>query len=195
VRRYVEDIQQTVRRISEAVQRGNLVDREIAALARWTARSRENAAFLSRVRDAEAFLRDAEEALELGRKRFGDTSADRRQAQQRLRSVEAAEPRAFNVLSRREWASKRRDQRRRTEDALRVERDAWRQVRDGGSLPVAVDEARNQLVRTWDTWCAAASVPDAGAGVVAAVAHHRDTPAASPVPREGLPPFVRPRPS
>lgn len=154
-RMYLEELKRTVERISAATAQAMLSDEHIAALARWTARSSENAAFLRRVQDAETALREADEQFMCARRQFGEACAQRGIADDALRAVEQNKPPAYNVLTRRQWAQKRRAQKALAEKAEQAERTLWKSVREGGELPVAVAVAKQSLVREWNALCVA----------------------------------------
>lgn len=149
-RMYLQELKRTVERISQATAQAMLADKDIAALARWTARSAENAAFLRRVQDAETSLREAEEQFLAARRKFGEASVQCGNAENELRLSEENKPPAYQILSRRQWAQKRRAQRQRADEAVKVERTLLRSVREGGELPVAVAVAKQGLLREWN---------------------------------------------
>lgn len=154
-RLYLEELRNTVKRIAEGTQQAMLSDEHIAALAEWVASSKKNSAFLQRVQDAETSLREAEEQFMAARRKFGEASVQCGNAENELRLSEEDKPPAYQILSRRQWAQKRRAQRQRVEEAVKTERTLLRGVREGGELPVAVAVAKQSLMREWNALQAA----------------------------------------
>ncbi len=147
---YLEGLKETVERVCEATERAIMTEQELVALAQWAARTHENAAFLTRVRDADRALYDAKAQYLRARQQFGEASVHRGQVDKNLDAVEANRPPAYQVLSQRQWAEKRRTQRRLAQEAAAAEQAIWKQVREGGPLPVAVEIARYDLGVQWD---------------------------------------------
>lgn len=154
-RMYLDELKRTVERITAATAQAMLADRDIAALAEWVASSKKNSAYLQRVHDAETALRDADEQFTLARRQFGEACVQRGVSDDALRAVEQNKPPAYNVLSRRQWAEKRRAQKALSEKAVQAERTLWNDVREGGPLPVAVAVAKQGLAREWNALRAA----------------------------------------
>lgn len=149
-RMYLEELRNTVKRIAEGTQQAMLSDEHIAALAEWVASSKKNSEFLQRVQDAETSLREAEEQFMAARRKFGEASVQCGNAENELRLSEENKPPAYQILTRRQWAQKRRAQRQRVDEAVKVERTLLRSVREGGELPVAVALAKQSLTREWN---------------------------------------------
>lgn len=149
-RMYVEELRRTAERIREATAQAVSSDLEIAALARWMAASKKNSAVLRRVHEAEAVLSDAEAQFMGAREEFGKACARRGMAEETLRSSDKNKPPAYNFLSRRQWAQKRRAQKALADNATQAELALWKNVREGGTLPVAVAIAKQSLVREWN---------------------------------------------
>lgn len=149
-RMYVEELRRTAERIREATAQAVSSDLEIAALARWLAASKKNSAFLRRIHDAEAVLRVAEEEFIQARRAFGEASVQRGMAEDALMTLDRSKPPAYNFLSRRQWAQKRRAQKALADNETQAELALWKNVREGGTLPVAVAIAKQSLVREWN---------------------------------------------
>jgi len=147
---YLEELRETIRRIAEGTQQAMLSDEHIAAIAEWVASSKKNSAFLQRVQDAETSLREAEQQFMAARRKFGEASVQCGNAENELRLSEENKPPAYQILTRRQWAQKRRAQRQRVDEAVMVERTLLRSVREGGELPVAVAVAKQGLLREWN---------------------------------------------
>lgn len=147
---YLDELLNTVNRIRAATTQALISDAELAALARWMAASKKNSAFLRRVHDAEAVLRVAEEEFIQARRAFGEASVQRGIAEDALMTLDRSKPPAYNFLSRRQWAQKRRAQKALAEGVAQAERTLLRSVREGGELPVAIAVAKQGLVREWN---------------------------------------------
>lgn len=152
---YIDDLQRTARRIHDDFRRAMVRDDEIAALARWGVRSAENVAFLARLREADAEVREAEDQLLAARGEYGRACVATQHEREALERIDAAKPSAVRLVRRRRWGEQRRDQEERLTEAARTERRLLMRVVDGGPMPVVVAIAEKKRLDCWNALRAA----------------------------------------
>lgn len=116
---YLEGLADTVRRNHEAYIQAQ---KQEACMNHQVALQRELAASRQRVHNAEMEARTAKEAWSLVRKERGDAMVHTAEATSALRALDAGKPSALRVLSRRQWAKKRREQAQALEQLRASER-------------------------------------------------------------------------
>lgn len=152
---YLRSLEQTVAWIRENTRLALLSERRLQELQRWCDASVRNRSYLRRVWQAQDDLVAAEEALDRADKRHKDALAKTRQAQSHLSQLEESKPSLLRPMSRRQWAEKRREQRRRLAEAQSAEHTSAKILGEGADLHQAVATARTRIERRWNALCEA----------------------------------------
>lgn len=152
---YLRSLQQTVAWISENFRRALISEQRLQELQRWCDASVRNRSYLRRVWQARDELIASEQALERADKRHKDALAKTRQAQSHLSQLEESKPSLLRPMSRRQWAEKRREQRRQLAEAQSAEHTSSKTLGKGSDLHQAVATARTRIERRWNALCEA----------------------------------------